>query len=475
MNLSIQFDGQDTGAFAMAREMTEHINKLDSAAKRATASSLNSSKGLEVLERRLLDLQNQQRRAAWERLSTEEKLVALKKRAADLDAAAARANKDTVLARGIALKRSMVQAQMDMLGPGKGGFARFVESVPGLGGLAGGAVGGLAMGAAAGFGIGAAVTFLTSALMRSAQHAIQLADDIVDAAEQFRMTGAQMLQLRRAAGSKGIPLGSVMGAMSRVEAARGAAMGGDMESRRLLGRYGVTDAMISGDTSPYDILRTIVQSLGSQGMQKEDRLALGKLLGRRPERIVSAVGAINGAGSEQDEDTLQKLSRVQDVKERLGFKFDNVLMDMTSFFVGVSDFANRMFAASGKFGFGTVTGPAGAGLLPLAYPTPLPADQQPEAPSIIGPRMVKDTSAWVDPAAADEGIDEQMRALGIRSPNRGDAAGRLPVDRLTRMGLFRGGVNPLAMVFERQVKIQEQTLAEIKTLNRALTQEVPVR
>lgn len=496
MKLGISVEGEEKGLFAICEKTVKHLNAMEA----ATLRTNKAADALAVHEKRLADLQAQSRREAYQRLSVEEKITLLKQRQASLDAAAARAGAGTALAKGIALKQAALSMEIQALsraGGGSGGVG-LKDFLPLLGGGITGTIGGAFLGGTVGGGIGVAVAALVHGLMRSAQNAVSFADDLEDAAVQFRMTGAQMLMVRRGASAAGVPVGGIMGALSRIESVRSAAVAGDSRALGLLGAYGVTEDMIRGAATPLDIALKIKGSLGSGGMTTADRGPLGDLLGRRPEKVLAAIAPIGAGGEASGDAMLSRLSEIEDVQERIRFWWQDVQLEVWSQIAAA--ISGRPIASAELTEMAAVVklmmvpivtlfkaisiSPVGA-IARYTFRTSTPPPEAtggeplghvPYSSRSVGKTEGFDSAGWnstlsewdQESQLADEwaAAGESKHRAGSAGPTRMGTA-----DALARIGLFRGGTSSTQRLMESQLQQLRQSVEQLRQINTRLSPE----
>lgn len=448
MNIQVEFGGKDAGLFAVADSVKRRINEMTAAGQKTR----NSQEAIVRLEQQLHSVEAQRARQAWERLSTEQKIAAIKEKQAALDRAAQRAGQGTLLSRGIELKQSILASQLSQLTEGRGGgIAGSLRSwLPLISGVGGGAVGSVLGGFAAG-GIGVAVGSLVSALMSSAKSAMEFADEIGDAATTLRMSSEETLRLFRAAGAAGLSTGSATGALSRLESVRASAAAGDQSSLQLLRRYGITPAMINNpDINTLSMAQTIRSSLGGEGMLTEDRNALGKLFGRRPDKMISILGQMGEANPESEKD-LKLLEKGQDVEERAGFAW--------------KDFKLRLWAVVGRMAEKTPGSIAHRILFPES-----------PASTALGERTAAPApSVSIDSEHMSTWEDYQNLLEADRTTRRGLPRGASLVsnaDSLARIGLYNaGGAESMKGIAQRSLDSLRRIESKLDTLNQEVSAE----
>lgn len=450
MNVQVEFGGKDAGLFAVADSVKRRINDLTAAGQRTK----NSQEAIVRLEQQLHNVESQRARQAWDRLSTEQKIAQLKEKQAALDKAAQRAGQGTLLSRGIELKQSILAAQIAQLTEGKsgGGLAGALRGwMPLLSGVAGGGAASAVVGGLAAGGIGVAVGSLVSALMGSARRAMEFADEIGDAATTLRMSSEETLRLFRAAAKAGLSSGAATGALSRLESVRASAASGDMASLNLLKRYGVTPEMINNpEINTLTLAQKIRGSLGDAGMLTEDRNALGKLFGRRPEKMVSIVGQM-GAPNPESEKDLKLLEEGQDFREQLDFYWKDLEM---KFWAGASRVKQRSL--------GNIV----QRMLFSDAPVSKILGDRTAAPAPSVSIDSENMSTWEDYQTLLE-ADKSSRKSLPRGASMLNGA-----DNLTRMGLYNaGGVDSMANIAKNSLDSLRRIEGKLDTLNREVSAE----
>lgn len=466
MKLGVSIEGEEVGLFAICEKTVKHLNAMEAATQRTN----KAAGALAVHEKRLADLQAQSRRDAYNRLSVEEKITLLKQRQASLDAAASRAGAGTALARGIAIKQAMVASDLQALSSGAGGGLSGLRGIlPLLGGGVAGTIGGAFLGGVAGGGIGMAVTGIIGALVRSAEKALEFADEVEDAAFQFRMTGEEMVRLRRAAAMSGVPSAGMMGALSRIESVRAAALGGDSKAMSLLRAYGVTESQVKGDASPFELMIAIQRSLGSGGMTSEDRGPLGQLFGRRPEKVIAALSSLPPAGSADDEERLKRLSEGQDFREKSYFEWDEL---WRRFWGNLAIIFSKNNPGPGAIG-AAIRGERPSSEWMLNTPS---GHSAPVIPRTVGKYTGFDSVDWNNTLSEwdqESQLADEWAAAG-ESKHRAGSAGPTRMgtaDALARIGLFRGGASSTQRLMESQLQQLRQSVEQLRQINTRLSPE----
>ena len=271
---------------------------------------------------RLGDLARAERKERFDQLSIEEKLTKLAERRAQVEQRLARAQSQGNELRSTALRLRLRQIQTTerSLGPTPGSPLQNVLSSAGsalaqragvlgplLGALGGGAAGsviapviGTAVGSALGSIIGNALTRsgpgITSSLRAAFENfqtrLLELADNLSGTAEQLGLTSSEILRIRQAAASTKVPPTVALAGISSVQQSRSLALS-DPELAKIFANYGVSKEKLEDqDVSALEIAKLVRNSLGRGGMQLQDKAPLGRIFGRRPERMVSMLSAL---------------------------------------------------------------------------------------------------------------------------------------------------------------------------------------
>lgn len=264
----IVLQGVDAGASSSVDKMVEKLNKAKETTKRWNDERAK--------------LARQDRTDKFRQLSDEEKLTKLKERQVQIEQRLARATRDGNQVRESALRLSAARNKAALSG------------LEGIGSQASGdASGGLISGLVGRFGgpaaIGAAVLGIAYSMNKAVQSSIDFADSIGDTADAMQLTRDEVLKIAQQATAAGVSNKALIGAISRFSTVRSAAQSGDASSIQLLNNYGINANQINGTESSYSLASKAVASLGSGGMQGQDRAALGKLFGMRPERAIAAL------------------------------------------------------------------------------------------------------------------------------------------------------------------------------------------
>lgn len=403
----------DTYVLKFTGEDKDLVDKIDKITDR-----LNKSRELSVkFNKERSSIARQERKAAFESLSLEEKRAKLTQRQIDLERRLATAKKSGNEYRTSALQLAMARNRSTL-----GGFGQSTAQ-------AGGSMAGGAMFAAASRFLGPAAIF--GALTGAARSALRFADETSDLADQMGITREQVVQITRAAGAAGVNVRQVMGGLSALSAARSAALGGDVKAQDLFRRYKVNP----NEDNILSLAQGISGSLGPAGMGSKDRGAMGQLLGRRPEAILAALRSIQDIGNIEEE-----LRKVDEANAKLEQFYNKVKETNVKIAASLLDYANS-----------TLLGTVFSKLYKTKFEpgNPLPT-------SFADKRRMEDTVLTQSPAKSSAPIPQIM--------------GSIPqADSLARMGLYiGGGPNSTAGIMKQQLS----ELKAIKDASRATTQSI---
>lgn len=417
----------DTYVLKFTGEDKDLVDKIDKITDR-----LNKSRELSVkFNKERSSIARQERKAAFESLSLEEKRAKLTQRQIDLERRLATAKKSGNEYRTSALQLAMARNRSTL-----GGFAGSQPT------QAGGSMAGGAMFAAAGRFLGPAAIF--GALTGAARSALRFADETSDLADQMGITREQVVQITKASGAAGVNVRQVIGGLSTLSAARSAALGGDVKAQALFSRYGAN----ANEDNILTLAQQIAGSLGPGGMGAKDRGAMGQLFGRRPEGTLAALRSIQSVGNIEDD-----LRKLDEANAKIESFWNSVKMAMVKTGAAIIDagaYAMKIdrettgtLGGRGGIGFGTFTpavkgfvGGAGFGAKRRADDTVLS-----QATTIAGEHFGVPNSNGVIPQA----------------------------DSLARMGLYiGGGPNSAAGIMRQQLS----ELKAVKEAARATTQAI---
>jgi hypothetical protein len=431
----IVLQGVDAGASSSVDKMVEKLNKAKETTKRWNDERAK--------------LARQDRTDKFRQLSDEEKLLKLRERQVQIEQRLERATRSGNQVRTSALRLAAARNRASMGGlsqAGGGGIGAagdFVGAVTGgLGGI-GGFVGG-SLGATA----GVAIAGIGYALNRAVQSTVAFADNIDDAADLMGLTRVQLLKLQRAAGAAGVSSGVPMAALSALASARGSAMAGDENALASFRKFGISKSTLSGDTDNLSLAMAIQRSLGAGGMQSGDRNPLASLLGRRPERALAVLKAMQGmsisdpSGTEADFAKLAATeAKFQDLVNRWKLLMVNVSASLFRASEAVAPYVAKAFPKSiGAFSLVSALNPDSSAL-PLS----------PEAQARKDARMRR--------TASGELIS---RATSAASGGMGVPQS----DSLARIGLYRGGIDPA------RADILRSQLETLRSINQNTAQTV---
>lgn len=457
----------DTYVMKFTGEDKDLVDKIDKITDR-----LNKSRELSVkFNKERSNIARQERKAAFESLSLEEKRAKLTQRQIDLERRLNTARKSGNDTRQAALSLSIARVRTGIASissaeaasiaaqkrasdrewaryQNKSAKASEADARGKLGaqlrgnvssGASGGGFAGGAMFAAASRFLGPAAIF--GALAGAARSALRFADETSDLAEQMGITREQVVQITKASGAAGVNVRQVIGGLSALSAARSAALGGDVKAQALFSRYGAN----ANEDNILTLAQQIAGSLGPGGMGAKDRGAMGQLFGRRPEGTLAALRSIQSVGNVEDD--LRKLDEANAKIE--GFwnsvkiamvKTGAAIIDAGAYAMKVDRETTGTLGGRGGMGFGTFTpavkgfvGGAGFGAKRRAEDTVLS-----QATTIAGEQFGVPNSNGVIPQA----------------------------DSLARMGLYIGGGPNSA------AGIMKQQLTELKAIKASSQQTV---
>lgn len=264
----IVLQGVDAGASSTVDKMVDKLNKA-----KETTRKWNDERA---------KLAREDRNSKFRQLSDEEKLAKLKDRQVQIERRLETATRAGNKEREAALRLSAARNKAALGGIDMSAGA----SMSPAGGRMFAGITGQIGGKAA---IGVALAGIAYSMARAVQSSIEFADSIGDTADAMQLTRDEVLKVAQQATAAGVSNKALLGAISRFSAVRGAAQSGDASSIQLLNNYGISGKQINGTESSYSLASKTVASLGSGGMQGQDRAALGKLFGMRPERAIAAL------------------------------------------------------------------------------------------------------------------------------------------------------------------------------------------
>ena len=405
----IVLQGVDQNASASVDKVVDKLNKAKEATKK-----WNDERSR---------LARQDRVDKFRQLSDEEKLVRLRERQVQIEQRLATATRQGNQMRVAALRLAAARNRVSMGGSarsggvgGGGGGAGAADALgsltggaAGLGGLAGGPVGAI---------IGAGVASVGYAMSKAVTSAMEFADNISNLADQTGLTRIQLLKLQRASGAAGVSAGASLNGISAIANARSAALGGDQSALANFGRFGISAQTLGSGADNLQIAQAIQQAYSAGGSSASDRGALSMLLGSRPERTIAALKALGNvsiANPNQVEADLEKLASVKARFEDIMNRWQLVVVASSSALFkavdAITPFVETMWNNS-KVGM-------------LSNMLTATGTQQ------LG---------WADKRRADDAIP------GTTTPAMSSgslSSMALPQgDSLSRIGLYRGGIDP---------------------------------
>lgn len=406
----IVLQGVDSGASSSVDKIVDKLNKA-----KETTRKWNDERA---------KLAREDRASKFRQLSDEEKLLKLRERQVQIEQRLERATRSGNQVRTAALRLAAARNRSSMGGlsssiVGGGGGSDLIGAatggLSGIGGLAGGPIGAVA---------GAAVASIGYALTKAVRGAVEFADNISDLADQTGLTRVQILKLQRAAGAAGVSGGVPLAALSALSAARGSAMAGDENALASFKKFGIGKGTLSGDTDNLSIAMAIQRSLGAGGMTAGDRVPLGNIFGRRPERALAVLKSLQGMSISDPSGTEADLAKLDAVKAR----FEDIVNRWKLIMVSVSA---ALFRAVDDVG----------PLLPRLFPklsalSSLSSAWNPDSSALpLSPEAQARKDARMKLTASSELIARasSSTATGVSVPQS---------DSLARIGLYRGGIDP---------------------------------
>lgn len=400
----------DTYVLKFTGEDKDLVDKIDKITDR-----LNKSRELSVkFNKERSNIARQERKAAFESLSLEEKRAKLTQRQIDLERRLNTAKKSGNEYRTSALQLAMARNRSTL-----GGLGQPVAQAPQSGAAAS------LLGAAGRFAAPAAiVAAITAAFKSSLTSALRFADETSDLAEQMGITRTQVIQISKAAGAAGVNVRQVIGGLSTLSAARSAALGGDPKAQELFKRYGAN----ANEDNILTLAQQITGSLGPGGMESRDRGSMGMLFGRRPESMIAALRAIQDVGNLEAD--IQRIDEANTKIEAFYNKLKEANLKIVSAVLG--------YARS------TVIGTAFSKLTDMAIGT--------------GPAL---PTSFADKRRLDDTVLRPSNQSSIKT-----TAAIPQADSLARMGLYiGGGPNSTAGIMKQQ-------LTELKAIKASSQQTV---
>lgn len=273
-----------TGQESLAASLKTITRELNDAEK----ASMRQKRVMEATARfreRSASLARQERRDAFDRLSSEQKLLRLQQQREKIVERLARAQGNDLRTAALRLRLAQIDPAIRGLGGGGGG------------GFLGGAMGGM-LGRGGGGGMlsrlvpGLGAAFGVTALYQQVRGLFGEADMLSDLAEQYGMKRSQLFQVRRGGELAGVREETALSGISNLELVRSKAMGGDKDSLKLLGAYGVNPQQLNGGATSLDVGLQIRRTLGREGATAADAGAMAEIFGERWRQSLSVLTAI---------------------------------------------------------------------------------------------------------------------------------------------------------------------------------------
>lgn len=414
----IVLQGVDAGASSTVDKMVDKLNKA-----KETTKKWNDERAKMAREDRAFK---------FRQLSDEDKLIRLKERQLQIEQRLERATSSGNTTRMTALKLAQARNKAAIGSAsgssGEGGFFATATS------LRGGIIGGIA-----------------AAISGAYSSSLSFADNMSDLADQLNITRKQVVEITRAAGYAGVSTKQIVGNLTSLEAARSAALGGDQKMKALFSQFGINPA----EGNVVDIAQSLKYSLGrSGGISTENRNAIGKLVGRKPESFVAMLRSMEDAGGDIEQ-TLSRLDLANSRNEQFWNKVKEFTATTFAGILGVVDNYNRYSSDPRTGAPGSLNG--------IDYVQRKIALQRG-----FGPNSNQRPSTMADLHRLE---DARLNAMNVYGQVQ-DPTFRTPVpqaDALARMGLYVGGGPNSANSVLRQ---QLNELKLIKDATRSSSQAI---
>lgn len=435
-NLNITATGQEKAVRAL-NEVKKEMNEADKSAERQGKRLEQINKHRQISA----NLARQERKEAFERLSTEEKLLRLQTQRERIQERLVRAQGNELRSAALGARLAQTNAQIRGLTPAAVGG--------GIGGVLGRFTAG-AGGALAGF-LGPLAGFAGLAgIIGSVRHSLEQANRFKDIQEQFDLPLSDILKQRSASVRTGVSENSALGGVNAINMARAQALADPTgDHARIFSRYKISRSTLANeDVSAVGLGVMIRQALGQEGKRGEDAAYLKEIFGRGWQKELAIFADIANQradatkGMEKAVETLNKAQETIDEYHK-----------------GISD--GIMEAYAGVIRFFDVS----EGLSKSLHPWYVNAKRTNpitssgaggEAPGIPAQRTA-DTGPTLKPAA-----------LPSQSGGGGGGGGPQTADALARIGLFvggAGGVNSVKAILQQQDHKLGTVVSELKRLN----------
>lgn len=485
MDLKIQWDEEGPTNFAVSKEVTANLNRIAAAAKIAEMAAKRTSAArtaLAPMEKQLADLQDRQKKSAWDRLSIEDKIVQLRTRAAKLDAAASKAGAGTALARGIAIKQQLTAAELQAYlnqqeGDRSGALKALLpaalvtrvetlQTMRSAGAFRGGGVLGLGAVALAG-------------IYKATKAAVEDAAEIRSIAGRTTSTLSTAQAIRYGSGKAGIPIESMVDMLDEVRRSQGDALSGSKSAVDAFAALRVT----SHDLKSMDVVglfRKIADEFERGGRNAQQYSAAAALLGRQFKSFAPSVGMVGTGMGEMgafeipttELDALGELgSLVKSVHAWWGGLFKR---GAASIGAGVVNFGRR-FKWMGMEATGAGTQEERDALLAkigaIGSGVDISDDKVRKMQADLLAAQMRNKSTAISPF--DMGLEEQQKALEAGSAGGRELSMRPASDALSRIGLFIGTTSQQTSLLQRQLDAQRSIVGEIKRLTQVVEADWP--
>jgi hypothetical protein len=377
------------------------------------------------------DAAREARRAAFDRLSVEEKIERTKQRQARLEEMMNRAQAKGNLLRyehlktGAAQNRNALNA-LNMSQSG-GGIGTTILNSLGLGRLMMGGPG-LALG-----GMGAGYW-----LVNQFRNAMATADELGGLADTLGIRRSEVQRLRMGADRASAGQDTGLNALGTLGEARASAIGGDDRLRRLFAAYGIRlEDLRNERLSGMDLAGRLSDAIGTGGPQDAELAALRSLLGRRPDRALAVIRGAQAAnpGSSFDDD-MAALDRIGSTTRQLARAPGNWL--------------TRLFGSLAR----------GNELVGQAYAGQTVGSDPAAAAAASAAQRARTAANAEEIARIMEAAPARPRGNFTPTPIM-----QIEADAMAKIGLFRGGFDPANRVRQEQLS----ALMRIEGMVRQLT------
>jgi len=386
------------------------------------------------------------RKAAFDRLSVEERIERTKQRQVRLEQALAKAQAGGNIYRAAALGAAAARNRNLLSGMsgsgGGGGVGAFMSGALGRIGLGGGMLGALGAG-----GVAMGAVLGTVNMMR---WALNTANELGDIGEQFGISRTAAFGLETAASRAGVRRDAVYRGLGTLAQARSAALAGDPTATATFARYGIGSEQLQNQNNIVALAQAIRQSLGAGGMQGNDVGDLSRLLGGRPGRMLAVLREFQDPT--EMEQSLGNLDDVQTQWETALTKIKKTLLNvMGTIAYFLNDGWRQVLMAAGI----SMPGPAAAIMAGVALGSD-GASNNPVGNDVTGPRAASTTAVPAGGAAS-------AVSGGTFDPTH---AARPEADALAKIGLFRGGFDPANAIRQKQLDTLQRIERIVATMQR---------